>query len=110
MIVFTRLNQKPIALNPDLIQRVESIPDTVITMTDDRKILVKESMDDVVRLLTDYRAYVIARSATIEVVEHPRPTLQLVPTDTLVVSDGDDADHLAIVEHFLGALPTHEEH
>jgi flagellar protein FlbD len=79
MIVFTRLNQTAVAINPDLIERVEATPDTVITLVDDKKILVREAFEDVVNLITDYRAYVIARSATIEATEVPRPTLQLVP-------------------------------
>lgn len=79
MIVFTRLNRKLIALNPDLIERVESTPDTVITMVDDKRVLVLEPLDEVVRLITDYRAYVIARATTIEITDSPRPSLQLVP-------------------------------
>lgn len=97
MIVFTRLNRGAIAINPDLIERVEATPDTVITLVDDKKILVAESLEQVIDLITDYRAYVIARSNNLEVVEEPRPTLHLVPTDTVVsahgaaVAAGDDA-------------------
>jgi len=34
MIVLTRLNGPSFALNPDLIERIESTPDTVITLVD----------------------------------------------------------------------------
>lgn len=87
MILFTRLNGAAVAVNPDLIERAESTPDTVLTLVDDRKLLVSESMDQVIQLITDYRAYVIARARDLEVTEHPQPTLHLVPTDTLIASD-----------------------
>lgn len=80
MIIFTRLNRSAIAINPDLIERVESTPDTLITLVDDKKFLVSESFEDVIDLINDFRAYVIARSSTIELSEIPRPTLHLVPT------------------------------
>ena len=37
MIVLTRLNGHAFALNPDLIERAESTPDTVITLVDGKK-------------------------------------------------------------------------
>jgi flagellar protein FlbD len=84
MILFTRLNRGAIAVNPDLIERAESTPDTVITFVDDKKLLVAEPLDEVIRLITDYRAYVIARSRDLQVVEHPNPSLHVVPSDTVV--------------------------
>lgn len=47
MIVFTRLNRTEIGLNPDQIQRVESTPDTVITLDDDKRVpvLVANTID-----------------------------------------------------------------
>lgn len=100
MIVFTRLNQTAVAINPDLIERIEATPDTVITLVDDKKILVKEPFDEVVSLITDYRAYVIARSTTIEATEVPRPTLQLVPDPRVVSPEAAELGH-AKVEHAL---------
>lgn len=84
MIIFTRLNQRTIAINPDLIERVEITPDTVITLVDDKKFLVKESLEEVISLITDYRAYVIARSSDMQMTQHPRPTLHLVTPDSIV--------------------------
>jgi flagellar protein FlbD len=109
VIVFTRLNRNPIALNPDRIQRVEATPDTVVTMTDDKKVLVLESMDEVVRLITDYRAYVIARSATIEVVDVPRPTLHLVPTDVVVMHDDLEPETEARIADYVARLAAEGE-
>lgn len=91
MIVFTRLNRTEIGLNPDQIQRVESTPDTVIHLTDDKRFLVLESLEEVVRRITEYRAYVLALANTIDVSTEPRPTLHLVPGDADGV--GPDNDH-----------------
>jgi flagellar protein FlbD len=91
VILFTRLNRTPIALNPDLIERVEANPDTVITLVDDKKILVMETLEQVIELIIDFRSYVIARSQNLEIVHDPRPTLHLVPNE-LVVSKLD-ANH-----------------
>ncbi|MDH4365874.1 MAG: flagellar FlbD family protein [Acidimicrobiia bacterium] len=82
MIVFTRLNRTEIGLNPDQIQRVESTPDTVITLNDEKRFLVLESMDEVVRRIVEYRAYVLALANTIDVSEAARPALHLVPGDS----------------------------
>jgi flagellar protein FlbD len=90
MIMFTRLNSSPVAINPDLIERAEATPDTVITLVDDKKLLVTESLDEVIQLITDYRAYVIARARDLHVVEDTHPTLHVVPSDTLVAAPGHD--------------------
>lgn len=45
MIRVTRLNGTEIALNPDLIISAEARPDTMITMTNGERFIVKESID-----------------------------------------------------------------
>jgi len=62
MIVVTRLNGPPFALNPDLIERAESTPDTVITLVDGTKFVVTEPLTELVELVRRYRASVIARA------------------------------------------------
>ncbi len=42
-------------LNAELIEMVEETPDTVITLTNGTKIIVEESMDDIIRLVIAYR-------------------------------------------------------
>jgi len=42
-------------VNADLIETIEETPDTVITLTSGKKLIVCESMDEVVRLVMDYR-------------------------------------------------------
>ncbi|MCP3993178.1 MAG: flagellar FlbD family protein [Actinomycetia bacterium] len=86
MIQFHRLNGKTIAINPDLIERVEETPDTVVTLLDDKKFLVSESLEEVLALITDYRAYVIARSTDLSIVNEERPTLHVVPNEVVIAS------------------------
>ena len=45
MIVVTRLNNSQFAINPDLIERINSNPDTTLVMVDGSKYIVTESMD-----------------------------------------------------------------
>ena len=60
MIVVTRLNGPQFAVNPDLLQRVESTPDTILTLIDGTKYIVAESMEEVTNLVVEYRARVVA--------------------------------------------------
>ena len=60
MIVVTRLNGPKFAVNPDLLQRIESTPDTILSLIDGTKYIVSESLQDVTALVIDYRARVVA--------------------------------------------------
>ena len=55
MIEVTRLNETKILINPDLIELVEETPDTVISFTTGRKIIVKESRQEIKNLVKLYR-------------------------------------------------------
>jgi flagellar protein FlbD len=48
MIRVTRLNHEPIVVNADLIEYIETTPDTVISLTTGEKFMVLESPDEVV--------------------------------------------------------------
>jgi flagellar protein FlbD len=66
MVTLTRLTGMPFALNPDLIERVDETPDTVITLVDGTKYLVRESLDEVVAAVMDYRARLLATAGSFE--------------------------------------------
>ena len=51
MIDVTRLNGKEVTINCELIEMVEETPDTVITLTTGKKIIVKESRQNVKNLV-----------------------------------------------------------
>lgn len=55
MIEVTKINGVKVLINPDLIELVEETPDTVIAFTTGRKIIVKESRQDVKNLVKSYR-------------------------------------------------------
>ena len=60
MIEITKMNGQKILVNPDLIELVEETPDTVMTLTTGRKIIVKESRQDVKNLVKLYRKDIFA--------------------------------------------------
>lgn len=78
MITLSRLNRTIVALNPDLIERVEENPDTVVTLTDGKKLLVIEGIDDIIEKIIAFRALVSARSAIVDIARLPPADLQLV--------------------------------
>jgi flagellar protein FlbD len=55
MIRLTRINQVPLVLNADLIEHMESTPDTVISLINGQKFVVRESPDEVIQRVIDYR-------------------------------------------------------
>ena len=55
MIYITKLNDKQIVINCELIITVESTPDTTITMTNGQKFIARESVDDIVRAVIEYK-------------------------------------------------------
>jgi flagellar protein FlbD len=55
MVRLTRLNHAPMVLNSDLIERIDITPDTVITLTNGEILRVRESAEEVVRRIMEYR-------------------------------------------------------
>ena len=55
MIELTRLNHKPIVVNAELIKLVERSPDTVITLVTGDKLVVLESVEEVIQRVVHYR-------------------------------------------------------
>lgn len=62
MIIVQRLNGQAFAINPDLVERIESTPDTIVVLLDGTRYLVAGTLDEVVDLVVEYRAAVVARS------------------------------------------------
>ena len=55
MIELTRFNETKFTLNAEIIEMVEETPDTVITLTNGKKLIVEEPMDECVRRVMVYR-------------------------------------------------------
>jgi flagellar protein FlbD len=63
MIELTRLNNEKIVVNADLIEFLERTPDTLVTTTTGKKLMVKETIDEVVEKVLAYhrRSRVVVR-------------------------------------------------
>ncbi len=59
MILLTRLNGAPFAVNADLIERVEITPDTVLSLVDGRKYVVGETAQEVIDRVVAFRASIL---------------------------------------------------
>lgn len=55
MIHVTRINRAPLVLNADLIEHIETTPDTVISLTNGQKFVVLESADEVIQRVVDFQ-------------------------------------------------------
>lgn len=60
MIKITRLNGASFVLNPDLLERLEAHPDTVVHLVSGETYIVKEAVSDIVSAIREYRAAVVA--------------------------------------------------
>ena len=73
MILLTRLNGVQFALNPDLIERADATPDTVVTLVDGTKYVVQESLKELMALMRDYRSTIVAGAQHITTSPEPEP-------------------------------------
>jgi len=55
MIELTKLNKKKFILNCDMIESVESTPDTVITLRNGKLTIVEETPQEIVHLVIEYK-------------------------------------------------------
>lgn len=60
MIELTKMDGRKVLVNPDLMELVEETPDTVILFTTGRKIIVKESRQEIKNLVKSYRKEIFA--------------------------------------------------
>jgi len=60
MIKVEKTNGEEITLNSDLIEQIQETPDTVITLTNCKKILVKESAEQIIEKVIAYRRKILS--------------------------------------------------
>jgi flagellar protein FlbD len=95
VIILTRLGcGLPIAVNPDLIERAEHTPDTIITLVDGHKLVVEESLPKVVALVREWRASVAAEAITLARMVGTSP-------HTSAIADAPDETEPEAAEDFL---------
>ncbi len=61
MIEVTRINDKKLTINAELIEKIEESPDTIITLVNGNKIIVKESRQEVKNLVILYKKEISGR-------------------------------------------------
>jgi flagellar protein FlbD len=71
VILLTRLGGHELAVNPDLIERAEATPDTVITMVDGHKLVIAESLDELVTRVRRWRASIAAEAVELTQASDP---------------------------------------
>lgn len=59
MIQLTRLNGQPLVVNSDLIKLIEYAPDTLITLMNGEKIIVRESGEQILERIVQFRRRVL---------------------------------------------------
>ena len=62
MIRLTRLNNRALVVNSELIKFIENAPDTVITLVTGEKIVVRETAEEVMARILEYRRQASRRS------------------------------------------------
>jgi flagellar protein FlbD len=60
MIALRRLNNQPIMVNADLIESLESTPDTVVTLTSGNKLVVRDRMEEIQEKIIAYKRQIHA--------------------------------------------------
>ena len=55
MITLTHMNGKVFVLNAEVIETVEETPDTVITLINGKKLVVKENVEEIVNRVIEYK-------------------------------------------------------
>lgn len=66
MIEVNKMNGDEIVINAELIESIQATPDTIITLTTCKKILVEESVEDIVSKVIDYRRKISSNLRVIE--------------------------------------------
>ncbi|HHY47678.1 MAG TPA: flagellar FlbD family protein [Firmicutes bacterium] len=61
MIRVSRLDGTELVVNADLIESVEARPDTVITLTSGKKLIVQDGVDDIVAKFIEYKQRIATR-------------------------------------------------
>ena len=67
MIMLTRLSGSVFALNPDLIERIDTTPDTVVTLVDGKKYVVTDTLEEIVGAVRRHRGEILALSTLLDV-------------------------------------------
>jgi flagellar protein FlbD len=80
MIIVTRLHGTSVAVNCDLIERVEASPETVVTLVDGSRYVVRECVAEIVDKVRAFRASVVLLAGRLDERSATSQRLHLVPS------------------------------
>ena len=83
MIRLTRLNHVPLVLNSDLIEHIEETPDTVVTLTTGQILRVRETSEQVVARIVEFRRRVFLAENLLDRRQAAGSAGESEPPDTL---------------------------
>lgn len=66
MVHLTRLNGSKVVINADLIEFIEELPDTIVTLSTGQKIMVHESVEEIIERVKEYKRSIYLRPITEE--------------------------------------------
>lgn len=95
MIELTRLNGSSLVVNSDLIQYLESAPDTTLTLLNGEKVVVREDAREVIDLTVSFRSRLLAevsRCSPGDIVIAAAPSNVLPSQPVRGFSDGTESD------------------
>lgn len=94
MIIVSRLNGEQFGINAEHIERVEETPDTVLTLQDGRKYIIKESLQEVLDRVVEYRARILRVSyAVLPEDAADEAPLRLISGDEDKSAESAEPDH-----------------
>ncbi len=82
MVLVHRIKGEPLFLNADLIESIEALPDTVVTLADGRRVVLSDTPEEIVDRIREFRASVLVAAEN----------LRTNPRASLVVLHGDGED------------------
>lgn len=85
MIMLTRISGTSFVLNCDLIERIDSTPDTVVSLVDGKKYVVRDSPAEVVVAIRQHRSEIIALSNFMQVEDFEAPAPRPVPSHVALI-------------------------
>jgi flagellar protein FlbD len=71
MIKLTRLDGSKLVVNCDLIEIIEATPDTILTLTTQKRLVVHESVDEIIERAIEYKKHLAARYSSDPAVAPP---------------------------------------
>lgn len=60
MVELTRLNGSILVVNAEMIETLEATPDTIVTLVNGKKMIVKESTEEVIDRIVTYKRRTLA--------------------------------------------------